>query len=563
MFESTESTPAHPVLPAALADALRLRVVEADAGSLVDALVAVSQIESRVAAFKASAIKALVSLRDAEQRTESAHPTILNDPIECVAREEVAAALSISCRSASNEVRSALQLCARSRTHHALANGELTTRAARAVVDATFTLDSPQLAEIERVVIDRVKGKKPAAVRQAVNRAVHALYPAQQAVQHETATKDRCVAMYPAEHGMATIEAHLPCHEANFIFANLTTAAHLLKDHDRATLKENGLPTNDLASLGNYRADALLALTRVAHVARHTPDQPNSSDPVAVLRDALVQADCGELTAYAPDTAHASDTAVTHVVIDLPTALGLADNPGELLGYGPIPAQLARELATDNSWQRWITDDTGSLINTGTLRYRPTECLREFIETRDQHCRFPGCHQPAHHCDLDHVVPYDNGGTTDPSNLGPLCRRHHRIKTHTRWDITSIEPDGTAIWTSPTGHRVHHDPSIIYRPSLISANSRFDQQSPDPIEPPPEDNPPEQPTPAWPDHLPLPTFDSDSEPPEELSEPWPDVQLPLVIDLTSDRSGQTTQPVGSEEARSEVPEQTVDFESPD
>lgn len=531
----------HPVVPGELLDAIRVRVHRSDARELVSALEAVAQIESRVAAFKAQVIKALVDLREAEHR-EDAHPSLLQDPIECVAREEVAAALTISCRSANNEVRAALQLCARPRTVQALARAELTTRAAKAFVDATFMLDSTQIAQVERRIIDTLKGKKPAAVRQNTNRAISVLYPEQQSVQHEAAARERSVGMFPSDHGMATIEAHLPCHEANLVYANLTAAAHLLKNHDRDVLKENGLPTNELAALDSYRADTLVALTRIAMAGRALLSGSaavpvgakaaagggmasagpwteligpiTGSEPEAI-RAVLIAADSGD-----PRT-RVADVAVAHVVLDLPTALGLADNPGELRGHGPIPAELVRELAADAQWQRWITDDTGSLINIGTTRYRPSQRLREFIEARDVNCRFPGCYQPAQSCDLDHATAYGKGGATDPSNLGPLCRRHHRIKTHSRWDIDSVEPDGCAVWLSPTGQRIRHDPSIVYRPTVLPSNPLLEtRQPPDPREPVPEETPPDQPTPAWPDDLPLPTFDSQTEPPDLAAIDW-------------------------------------------
>jgi len=42
--------------------------------------------------------------------------------------------------------------------------------------------------------------------------------------------------------------------------------------------------------------------------------------------------------------------------LPLGTALGLSDAPAELAGYGPIPADLARELAADATWRRILTD---------------------------------------------------------------------------------------------------------------------------------------------------------------------------------------------------------------
>ena len=51
--------------------------------------------------------------------------------------------------------------------------------------------------------------------------------------------------------------------------------------------------------------------------------------------------------------------------------------------------------------------------------------------------------------DIDHARPWPTGATT-PTNLGGLCRRHHRLKQRRHWTY-HLAPDGTATWTSPSG----------------------------------------------------------------------------------------------------------------
>ena len=82
--------------------------------------------------------------------------------------------------------------------------------------------------------------------------------------------------------------------------------------------------------------------------------------------------------------------------------------------------------------------------------YRPSAKLDAFIRTRDLTCRFPGCSTPAEYCDVDHTVAHPDG-STHPSNLKCLCRKHHLLKTF--WDGWSDQqhPDGTITWTSPSG----------------------------------------------------------------------------------------------------------------
>jgi hypothetical protein len=41
-------------------------------------------------------------------------------------------------------------------------------------------------------------------------------------------------------------------------------------------------------------------------------------------------------------------------------------------------------------------------------------------------------------------------------NLAPLCCRHHRLKTLTRWGYTTVEP-GVFLWTAPHGRQYLRD----------------------------------------------------------------------------------------------------------
>ena len=90
-------------------------------------------------------------------------------------------------------------------------------------------------------------------------------------------------------------------------------------------------------------------------------------------------------------------------------------------------------------------------------RYEVPDRLADLVDERDATCVFPWCTRRATHCDHDHVVPHAQGGTTCPCNLAPLCRRHHRLKTHHgSWVYTALEP-GTFLWTSPHGYQFLRD----------------------------------------------------------------------------------------------------------
>ncbi len=141
--------------------------------------------------------------------------------------------------------------------------------------------------------------------------------------------------------------------------------------------------------------------------------------------------------------------------VDLATLARLADDPGELAGYGPVVADIARQVADRQRRAQWrftVTDPvSGSPLLASTIRRRPTVGERRLVESRNPTCVFPGCRMPAAKCDLDHRDPWSQGGPTTPANLAPLCRHDHRIRHEAGWSYRSL-PNGHYEWTTRLGH---------------------------------------------------------------------------------------------------------------
>ncbi|GAA4718791.1 HNH endonuclease signature motif containing protein [Nocardioides conyzicola] len=85
-----------------------------------------------------------------------------------------------------------------------------------------------------------------------------------------------------------------------------------------------------------------------------------------------------------------------------------------------------------------------------TDAYRPTETMREQAVLTNATCVFPHCTRPARPADLDHLENFD-GTNTESVNLAPLCRGHHRYKTHGGWTVRRTGPT-TFTWTTPYGY---------------------------------------------------------------------------------------------------------------
>jgi hypothetical protein len=142
-----------------------------------------------------------------------------------------------------------------------------------------------------------------------------------------------------------------------------------------------------------------------------------------------------------------------HLTVDLATLAGLADTPGDLAGYGPILADIARQYVEDGGgcWDWTVTHpESGMPVGDGHTKRRHTAAQRRRLAVRHSTCVAPGCRMPTINCDLDHTTPYSESGLTDTDDSAPLCRHHHCIRHQTGWSYKHL-PDGDILWTSPLG----------------------------------------------------------------------------------------------------------------
>lgn len=136
--------------------------------------------------------------------------------------------------------------------------------------------------------------------------------------------------------------------------------------------------------------------------------------------------------------------------------------PATLVGYGPIPPELALELAhaAQYAWLRRIFTDPidGSITDCDQKRRRFDGPLRYLITTRDLTCRQPGCDLLI--TQLDHIRAHRHRGPTTLANGQGLCTRSHTLKHLPNWQVRSV---GSSIrWTTPTGHSYVSDEPPVF-----------------------------------------------------------------------------------------------------
>jgi len=147
-----------------------------------------------------------------------------------------------------------------------------------------------------------------------------------------------------------------------------------------------------------------------------------------------------------------SNGGTVDIHVDLATLAGLDDKPAEMNGYGPVIAEIARQVVADQDHSQWnyVVTDNGHPIATGTTRRRPTAAIKRQVHARYPICIFPGCRMPARNCDLDHRKPWAQGGKTNIDHLAPACRHDHILRDH-GWQLQRL-PNGDHQYTSPLGH---------------------------------------------------------------------------------------------------------------
>ncbi|KAA8967032.1 HNH endonuclease signature motif containing protein [Mycobacterium sp.] len=412
------------------------------AAAAVDRLCAASRAENRAAGERLVAVGELDLLRLREVGERESWATDTHDAVVA----EVSAALRISTALASSYLDYSRALRMRlPQVGALLVAGDISYSTFQTIVYRTDLLTDPQvLAGVDAELAVRVarwpsmtRGRLAGYIDRVVARADR------DAVRrrHEKQA-DREFSIWDGGNGLAEVFGRLISTDAHVVDARLNVLADTVCADDPRTRKQR-------------RADALGIL---AAGADRLPCRCG-------------QADCPAGTAPAPGPV------MIHVVATRASLESADPAPGVILGSGElIAADLLADLAR-SARCRPLVHPADAPAEPG---YSPSRELADFVRCQDLTCRFPGCDRPALECDLDHSIPYRDGGPTHASNLKCVCRQHHLIKTFWGWSDEQL-PDGTVIWTSPAGQTYVTTPgSALLFPDLCAPTGDLAPSTPTP-----------------------------------------------------------------------------------
>jgi hypothetical protein len=397
--EGLAEMPPGPELGVLLAGIERSRLSGDDVVTLMQA------ISREVSHYQAELYAAMAEVAHCSSDPMSAERV---EALDEFAAEEIGAALCFTRRAADIHLGLALDLVERlPKVWETLDQGRIDLTRARVICEGTCHVEGAEARRVADAVLEQAPRLTTGQLGARVRRLAMSVQPEEAARRYEAAVEERRVICLPNTDGTADLVAcNLPAERASACMRSLNTEAYEAK---RA---------GDPRSIDQLQTDILLDRLDV-------------------------------------DRSTKGRRGVVDLHIDLTTLAGLDANPAEIPGFGPIVADVARRVADgqhNSEWRVTVTDpDNGNVVWNGTTRRRPTVTQRRYLEARYRSCVFPGCRMPALESDIDHTRDFAKGGATDVSNLGPLCRHHHRLKHGGEWRVEQPEP-GVFHWTSRLGH---------------------------------------------------------------------------------------------------------------
>ena len=418
--------------------------------AVVAAIEAEARAEAAAAARRLAAIAELVRRRCGDD--ERAHWAC--DSWDAAAAE-VSAALSITHGRASGQMHLSLSLCRRlPRVAALLMDGRLSYRVVAAIAWRTdLVQDEAAFTCIDSAIADHAGtwgALSDHKLEQAIDAWVDKHDPgALRRTRSSARSRDVQIGARDDDAGTTAMWGRLFSTDAAILDRRLTQMAHGVCEDDPRTIAQRradalgalaagaerlacrcGSPECGLADDDGRAASFVIHVIAEAQALQGSPDPHMSGEPDSrpITRDMTL----AEALATDPEPA--------------PTA---GPSTAVIVGGGVVPTPLLAELIRSGARVRRVRqpDDAPE------PQYRPSTALDEFVRMRDLTCRFPNCDQPAELCDIDHTTPWPLG-PTHPSNLKCVCRKHHLLKTFYSgpggWADRQL-PDGTVIWTSPTG----------------------------------------------------------------------------------------------------------------
>ena len=189
--------------------------------------------------------------------------------------------------------------------------------------------------------------------------------------------------------------------------------------------------------LGPEQGEALRAL--IGPLAKpHAPDAAGPDTRTLPERQGEALVDVLDLASRSQDLpTEAGERPHVTVTVDYATLVS-GVGTATLGDATVISAADARRIACTAGILPVVLGGRGEVLDIGRMSRKLTPHLRRALRQRDGGCAFPMCDRPPNWADAHHVREWQHGGETSIDNLVLLCRRHHVLIHHSRWEIRMV-----------------------------------------------------------------------------------------------------------------------------
>jgi len=304
--------------------------------------------------------------------------------------DEVRAALVLTRRAADAQFWTAYDLLTRlPEVHAAMAAGDCDEPRARILSDWTTDLSPEQVRAVCARLLPRIGELTTGQLIDQIKKLAIALDPDWARRRYEQAVAERKVLGHRNPDGSANLSGlNLPVDRVAAASARIDTLAKAAKragiprpiDHLRAELFL-GMTDGTYTALDDATIIALLLATGDDTDVPTEGADGNTPEPTERVPEASADPADDSDTDGVPDesaTAAARSGQARGGIelrVRLSTLLGRDQHPGEIAGWGPVHAELARDLIptlTRGQWRYAITDTHGHLLHAGLTGARPT-----------------------------------------------------------------------------------------------------------------------------------------------------------------------------------------------
>jgi hypothetical protein len=354
-------------------------------------------------------------------------------------------------------------------------NGSLPAWKARLVARATIRLTPEAAGFVDQHVAPVAHKVRPAQLDRLVNEAIGRFMPEEVERLAVESWDKRHVTVFDqlvSFTGTMLVEAELDIADALDLDAAVAAGAAQRADlgsHESLDVRR-AQALGDLAR-GQLPLDLLPGHTDSPHTAPADPTTPDPTGPDPTGPD---QTALPAVPRKAPPRQVVLYVHLSHAAVDGVDGVDGLDSVARLeRGNSLVSVEQVRTWCGNPDTQITVKP----VIDLEACTWSDTDTvpdqIKEKVALRDRTCVFPWCTRPArtchphaptgaddpgeHPCDNDHVIARGRNGATCSCNIAPLCRRHHRLKTHSPWTYTVLDP-GTYLWTSPHGYQFLRDP---------------------------------------------------------------------------------------------------------